>query len=144
MKKLFIIFSLTFFSSAYAELKFENPYIRLMPPQTKVSAAFVKIKNLSDKDIDLIEVSSKISGLIELHIHALEEGVMAMRKVDKMTIPAKGELVLKPKSNHLMLFKLQKDLKENDQHVLKLKFSNKKVEEVSFKVLSMHHEHHHH
>ncbi|PRM90957.1 transporter, partial [Arcobacter cryaerophilus gv. occultus] len=43
----------------------------------------------------------------ELHTHLHENGVMRMRQVESIAIPAKGEVALKPGSFHVMLFEVR-------------------------------------
>lgn len=130
--KYLIIVLICFSQLLFAKLSFVDPHVRLMPPGLKVSVGFVKIKNSSDKPIELISATSTWAKTIELHIHALEDGVMAMRQVDKMVIPANGEFALKSKGPHLMIFKIQEELKEGREMEMNLKFSDGSAHKVKF------------
>ena len=46
-------------------------------------------------------------GRAELHTHLHENGVMKMRQVESIEVPAKGEVALKPGSFHIMLFEVR-------------------------------------
>lgn len=143
MKVLLIVVVLSF--SVFASLEFINPHIAHVIPGSSVTAAFLKIKNKSDQEISLVGASASWAKTLELHNHMMEEGVMAMRKVDKMVIPAKGELVLKSKSYHIMIFKIQEEVKLNESKKITLKFSNKETKEVDFKIIDVYaKEHKHH
>lgn len=129
-----IIMSMILTSIAFAKVEFENARIRLMPPGVKISTGFVKVKNTSDKGIEIIGAKADWAKTLELHIHGMEDGVMAMRQVEKFVIPAKGSFELKPKGPHLMIFKIQKELEEGDELEIELEFSDGKKQTVEFEV----------
>ena len=135
MKTLLLLSILSLCS--FAKLSFINPHIAHVIPGSKISAAFLIIKNDSDKAVDLVGVKSDFAKVIELHTHEMEEGVMAMRKVEKMTIPAHGELVLKSKSLHIMIFKIQEELKLDSKRKMELSFSDGTKENVDFKIIDV-------
>lgn len=88
-------------------------------------AVFMKIQNTSDKDIALKGATSEIASRVELHTHLEEDGIMKMRPVEKMVIPADSFLQLKPGALHLMLMGLKSPpLKEGDQFTMRLIFDN--------------------
>lgn len=91
------------------------------------SALFMEIHNPTHRSDALISVEAKdVCEFTELHDHVKEiindQEVFKMRPVKKMVIPAKGTLVLKPKSLHVMLMKLKKPLKEGDKIEVVLQF----------------------
>src|SRR5215813_2046418 len=97
-------------------------WIQEMPPSKRFTAARLVIENLSGKETALIAARSDIAGVVELHRTEMDNGVMRMRKLDRIRLPVgktelTGEL-------HLMLIDLQAPLKEGDQVVLTLKFEN--------------------
>lgn len=109
-----------------SSLKIENAYVRATAPNLINSAAFMEIKNTSNKDISLISAESKVSNVVELHTHEMEGGVMKMYQVPKIDIKANSTTVLKPGGFHVMLIDLKtKPLKENTNVELILNFSNK-------------------
>lgn len=131
MKSLIIttlISSIAFASS----IAVKDPYVRVMPPGASASAGFVTFKNSSNKDVKIIAAKAEFAGTTELHTHEIKEGIMQMRKVDSMTIPANGELVLKPHGKHLMFFDLQKSLKANDKVKINFKLSNGESLDTTF------------
>jgi copper(I)-binding protein len=110
MKLLTLIFLLS--SSVYAQkLSFSKERVRFLPPSVKTTAAFMDIKNLTDSEIVIVKASSKVSNVTELHNHFKVDGMMKMREVPSINIPAKGVKNLKPGSFHVMLIDLKKPLK---------------------------------
>lgn len=91
---------------ALAKVEAVDGYVRLLPPGTPNTAAFMVLKNDADQAVNLVAASSPAAGRAELHTHLHENGVMKMRQVESIEIPAKGEVVLKPGSLHIMLFEI--------------------------------------
>ncbi len=68
-----------------------------------VTAGFFEV-NGGDIDAKLVSASSPFVDTIELHTHTMDKGVMQMRKVDAIEIPAGETVYFKPGGLHLMLF----------------------------------------
>ncbi len=107
-----------------ADITIENPYAKEVAPSMKNSAAFMKIKNSSDKPIYLLSATSNVSKITELHTHEMKDGMMSMHQVEKIEVPAKGEVALKPMGYHIMLIDLNKSIKDGENINLELKFSD--------------------
>ncbi len=89
-----------------------HPWARATPGGATIGAAYVEIKA---KDADtLVAASSPVAARVEIHTHSMDDGVMKMRKLDKLAIPAGGSALLKPSGDHIMLFDLKAPLKEGD------------------------------
>ncbi|MCW9014015.1 MAG: copper chaperone PCu(A)C [Gammaproteobacteria bacterium] len=95
-------------------IKINNAWIREAPPVSKVLAAFMDIDNHASDTVYIIAVESRDFGAIEMHLSKEENGVARMLPQSQLVIPAKGKLMLKPGSYHLMLFRPQKRLKKGD------------------------------
>ncbi|CAJ1778394.1 copper chaperone PCu(A)C [Aeromonas veronii] len=91
---------------ALAKVEAVDGYVRLLPPGSPNTAAFMVLKNDADQPVKLVVAASAAAGRAELHTHLHENGVMKMRQVENIEIPAKGEAVLKPGSLHIMLFEV--------------------------------------
>ncbi|MFQ1714436.1 copper chaperone PCu(A)C [Aeromonas veronii] len=89
-----------------AKVEAVDGYVRLLPPGSPNTAAFMVLKNDADQPVKLVAAASAAAGRAELHTHLHENGVMKMRQVENIEIPAKGEAVLKPGSLHIMLFEV--------------------------------------
>ncbi len=93
-----------------ASIAVEDAYVRLMPPTQTVTGAFMVLKNASDDDRAVVSAESDVADKVELHTHQHENGVMKMRQVDQIEVPAGGETVLKPGGFHIMLIGLKQPL----------------------------------
>ncbi len=103
-----------------------NPWIKAAPPGLKMSAAYMDIKNDTNKEIYLKAVKTTIAEYPELHTHAEVNGVMKMRQVKKIVIKPAETVSLKPKSFHVMLIHLTRNIKVSEKIKLDLIFSNDK------------------
>ena len=61
----------------------------IRPGQSTIAVYLDTIKNSSNKDVDLIIVSSPFAKNIEIHSMQIVDNVMKMKKEEKITIPAK-------------------------------------------------------
>lgn len=136
--KFSLLTLLVFFAlEATASLEISQPLIKWVKPSRKMTAGYFHIKNNSNKQRVITGASSSIARKIELHTHLHEKGVMKMRKVDSVKIAPQKTVKFKPMSFHLMLFGLQKELKEGDKVKVRLEFKNKETREEEFIVSKM-------
>lgn len=66
--------------------------------------------------------SDELCEAVELHTMVEENGVMMMRPVEKIEVPAGGEAVLKPGSFHVMFIGVKQELKPGDSVKVSLTF----------------------
>lgn len=122
-------------ASLYAQaLHIEDPYVRAVPPGAPATAAFMGLHNPSNQDLAIIDASSPVAEVVELHTHTDVEGVMQMRRIDKIVIPADGTTELKPGGLHLMLIGLQQPLSLDSQVEVTLTLDDGSLIELSMPV----------
>jgi copper(I)-binding protein len=63
-----------------------------------------------------------LASAAELHSSALVDGVMRMRPIDAVEVPARGRAVLEPGGRHVMLIGLRQPLTEDAPLALTLRF----------------------
>ena len=95
-------------------LQVEDPYVRAVPPGQTNSAAFMTLTNASDADHALVAAESSASKVVELHTHKMEGGMMKMRRLDKIELPAGETVKLQPGGLHVMLIGLARQLSPGD------------------------------
>ena len=93
-------------------VKVHSPFVRMMPPGQPNTAAFMTLENTCRQDRALVAAESDVSKVVELHTHTMEDGVMRMREVEKIEIPAGQRTELKPGGLHIMLIGLHQPLQE--------------------------------
>lgn len=95
---------------AWAELSVRNAWVRGTTPTQKASGAFMSI--VSSEAASLISATSPIAGRVELHEMQTDGGMMRMRRVDKIDLPARKVVDLGPSGYHVMLMDLRQRLVE--------------------------------
>ncbi len=118
MKKFLMGALLAGVTFAAPKISIENAWVREVPPTSKMSAAYMIIKNEGDEADKLIDASNNASKITELH----ETVDGKMRRVKAIEVPAGGKAELKPGGLHIMLINLNKPLKEGDSVEITLKF----------------------
>lgn len=72
-------------------------------PPGRMMAGFMQVHNDSEEDIALVDAASPRFGHVEIHTMVMDEGVMRMRRLDELVIPAGETVELRPGGLHLML-----------------------------------------
>jgi len=101
-----------------------KPRIRATAPGQTVSGAFMTLVNNSETAYALTAVSFSGASVVEIHETSMNDGMMRMRKVSHIDIPANGSAELKPGSYHIMLIGLEKEMKAGTAETLTLTFSD--------------------
>ncbi|MDP2505015.1 MULTISPECIES: copper chaperone PCu(A)C [unclassified Oceanobacter] len=96
--------------SAGGKLDISHATVRAPIPGRTMSAAFMTLTNKSAKPDRLVSAKSSWTDHIEIHTHIHEDGVMKMRQINGLDIPAGRVVTLKPGGLHLMLFGLKQPL----------------------------------
>lgn len=112
------------------QISIVDPYVRLAPPGAKATGAFMTLRNAGDQDTQIVTAASAAAQVTELHNHINDGGVMRMRQVKEIALPARGEAQLKPGSYHVMLIDMKAPLKEDDHVVITLGFADGSSKEV--------------
>lgn len=121
MMKKFIWASTAFWltTSAYAgDISVTNAWARATAPGQEVGAAYFDI--VSKSAAKLVKAESPAAASTEIHTMSMKNGVMEMRKLDSLELPAGKAVSLAPGGNHIMLIGLKKPLKEGDKVVITL------------------------
>lgn len=90
----------------------------------KAGAAYLSLANGGPSADRLLAASTPVAAKAELHTHLNENGVMKMRRVDGVDLPAGGSVEFAPGGLHVMLMGLAKPLAEGDSFPLTLTFEH--------------------
>jgi periplasmic copper chaperone A len=125
-------------ASPSAGITVTDAWARPSSAMASAGAAYATITNAGSEADALIGASSPAAAAVEVHEtvalgspDASGGGMMGMRPVARVEIPAGGSLQLKPGSYHVMLIGLVKDLKAGDTIDLTLKLE--KAGEITVK-----------
>ena len=135
----FAILNLLSLTKAFAAVgvTVEDAYVRETIPGTTISSAYMKISNASAKNLAIVKATSSVSPRVELHEHSMADGMMRMRQVAEISLPAQTSIVLQPSGLHVMLFDLEQPLQAGQSIELVLHFANGTEQPVTAHVQSI-------
>ncbi|MFC4158564.1 copper chaperone PCu(A)C [Chitinimonas lacunae] len=117
------------------KLEIHHPWARATPTGASTGAVYLKINNAGDQADTLLGASNPaLAERIEIHNHVNDQGVMRMRQVDQVPVPAKGSALLAPGGFHIMLINLKKPLPQGANLPLTLRFAKAGQVKVEIKV----------
>jgi copper(I)-binding protein len=115
MKKILAAFAAataTVVLPAWAEVSVREPWVRGTMPAQKSTGAFMEI--VSDENAAAVSASSPVARLVEIHSMSIENGIMRMRRLNQLELPAGKPVKLGPSGAHIMLIDLRQQLKPGD------------------------------
>lgn len=101
-------------------------------PTAGAGAAYVSLMNHASEADRLLSVSTPAARVAEIHMTEVTDGVMRMKAVDALEIPAMGTLQMKPSGYHIMLMGLTAPLTKGEEIEITLTFE--KAGQVMVKV----------
>lgn len=112
--------------SAFAgsDIQIQYPWVQAPPPNAKVLAAYLEIKNNGEKPQVLTSVSSPDFDQVGIHQSVMHGDMVHMEQLKDLTIPPHASVALKPGGLHLMLMDAKKPLSVGDQVSMTLTFKN--------------------
>ena len=113
MKKALSVLSLSLLASlAHAQVTVSEAWVRATVAQQKATGAFMQLQ--SAQDAKLVSAQSPVAGVTEVHEMAMDNGVMKMRAIPSLALPAGKAVELKPGGYHVMLMDLKGQVKDGD------------------------------
>jgi periplasmic copper chaperone A len=110
-----------------------QPWARATPKGASTGAAYMTITNTGSAPDRVSCVSSDASAECQIHIMAMDSGVMKMRRVEGgLEIKPNETAAFKPSGLHLMLVHLKHPLDEGKTVKVTLKFNNAGTVEVGY------------
>jgi periplasmic copper chaperone A len=116
-----VILFLSLINLLSPQIKIENAWMRNASRGTN-SALYFDINNTSSKDDELIDVSSDIAKVVQIHETYKQGENMGMRKVDSIIVKGKSIFHLSPAGFHVMVIRLKEDIKAGDKKEFVLTF----------------------
>jgi copper(I)-binding protein len=110
----------------------DDAWARATVPGQMSSAAYFTIRNRGGAD-SLLSVSSPQADA-SLHTTSMDNGVMRMRPLAKLDVPANSSVTLKPGGMHVMLMHLKRPLSAGSSVELDLKFERSGERQVKVPV----------
>jgi periplasmic copper chaperone A len=112
-----------FLGIAHADVKLTDAWVRASNPGQSVGAAYVTLS--SADDVTLVYAETERAGTVEMHSMTMQNGIMKMRSMEELPVPAGKPVKLAPGGLHLMLFELATPFKLGEQVKFRLCFKDK-------------------
>lgn len=104
------------------------------PGGVDVSAGYLTISNHTQAQDRLVSASSPRAARIEVHEMSMDGGVMRMRPMEALVIPAGGEVALSPGGAHLMFYGVREPFVQGQTIPVRLTFANAGAVDVTLTV----------
>lgn len=111
-----------------------EPWSRALPPNAPNGAAYFRVENRGDESDRIVSARTDVAESVEIHTHEMNGGMMKMRRVESVEVPAGGEARFKPHGLHLMLFGLKEPLEDGASYALTVVFEKAGELDVSVDV----------
>jgi len=130
---------------ALAEVEVRDPWVAEGPPAATALAGYMQLRNPDAQPRALVGGSSPEFGRVELHQTVQQGDIVRMVALERIEIPAQGEVALQPGGNHVMLIAPVKPLKAGDTVSLTLEFDDGSRQTLTLPVRKrpVGHGHHH-
>lgn len=112
MRRLLLASALLVSVAAQAQVKVDDPWVRATVAPQKATGAFMQLT--SPNAAKVVAASSPVAAMVEIHEMKMDDGVMKMRAVDALPLPAGQAVALKPGGYHVMLMGLKSQIKAGD------------------------------
>ncbi len=130
-----LLFSTAIFAGTAADaITVADPYIPAMPTGQPNGLAYMVLTNGSDQDYELVGAEGEVAKTLELHTHIMQDGMMQMKKIEKIDLPAGKEVKLETGGLHVMLIGLNQDLVPDTKVSLTLIFNDGSKKELEVPV----------
>jgi len=116
-----------------AGITVENAWVRASLGKGLATAGYMTVIDQSGQGDELVGLDAVGGGKAEVHESVMKNGVMSMRRQDKLPVPAGGRLELKPAGAHIMIMGAP-DLKTGDTFPITLRFKRHGDITVNFAV----------
>ena len=113
----------------------KDAWVRWLPGNLP-AAGYATLVNASAKPVDLVDISSNDYGDAMLHQTVSNGSSQKMVMVDKLTVPAHGQVAIAPGGYHVMLEDAKHKIAPGDTVHLTLKFSDGEALDTPFAVKS--------
>lgn len=125
------------------ELEIDDARVREVLPGRSLTAGFFSVTNHTGRDCALRGGETSAAGTVEVHGHQHKDGMVRMRRVQELSVPAGETVVLEPGGYHLMLINTA-DFPAPEQVIdMALDFGDCGILTVEMAVEGMGHRHRH-
>lgn len=105
-------------------LRISNVWMRTPAAGSGADAVYMVIANTGAQPDQLIRAATSVAPTVELHQTTADQGVMSMRQVDGIPVPAGGAVAIESGAYHLMLLGRTAEVHAGDHVTVTLTFAS--------------------
>lgn len=123
LRLLFLVF---FSCSAPARadgVRVEDAWIRAAPPGARVLAGYARVVNDGTAAVRILAAHGADFESVVLHEMRMDQGMMRMRALESIEVPAHGSVAFVPGGTHLMLNAPKRALRIGDETVVEFRIA---------------------
>jgi len=109
-------------SFAQDSITVSQAWVRPTVPGQEVTGAFMTLQSV--RHAKLVKAESDAAETVEIHSMSMHDGIMEMRELKELDLPAGKPVKLAPGGFHIMLINVKKQLREGDTVPLTLTVLN--------------------
>lgn len=98
--------------------------MRAAPPGVAVQAGYLVLHNPARDAVTVVGARSDAFGRIDIHESVNRDGMRAMRRVERLDVPAGGRVRFEPGGRHLMLIGPARPYREGERLHIVLVFAD--------------------
>lgn len=110
----------------------EDPWSAATAPGARVAAGYLTIRNTGASADRLLSASTARAGHTELHEMSMDNGVMRMRPMQAVAIPAGGAVTFAPSGMHIMFMDIDAPFAESTTIPVTLRFERQGEVQATF------------
>ncbi len=111
-----------------------DAWIREAHPEALVNAGYMTLINTNQEAVRLVNIESDLFETVEMHEMAVVDGLMTMRQLNGLLVPANGSVKLSPGGKHLMLKGPKQEISITHNVDVILTFESGETQAISLKV----------
>lgn len=115
------------------EIAIENARVRTLIPGQDKTVAYMDVQNRTASAVTLVGASSPSVRAMEIHTTQMDDGVMRMRRLKTVEVPAGEKVRFEPGGRHLMLFGVES---LGAELLVQLEFSDGTKRTVTFALIA--------
>lgn len=109
-----LLLSMVIDAAAADGLRADDPWIPAAPPSARMMAGYMTLINEGDAPLAIVDARAAGFGRVEIHRSYREDGMMRMRRIEVLDVPAGGSVTLARGGLHIMLMAPERVPAEGD------------------------------
>lgn len=134
MRRFILLLALLFPATGFAQLEFSDAWIKHLPAAIPVRAGYMTIHNPGARAVGIVALHSDAFARVEIHQTRMQDGMMRMDPVPKLTIAPGGTVQLAPGGLHLMMMQPAQPTQPGEVHRITIEFDDGSMQTLELTV----------